>query len=413
MITFKKFMSEVSDKNIHLEHIEDEVFNSGISGAHKAIQFLIDIKNLLRGHTKSDVNITVKWDGAPSICCGANPENGKFFVGTKSLFNKDPKINYTNEDIEKNHANIGLQEKLKIALEEISKLNLTGILQGDILFTSNDLKKVDILGKPHLAFTPNTITYAVPYNSTIANKIKLAKIGIVFHTSYHGNNFANLKTSFGFRVHPSLQSVPSVWVIDAIFRDMSGSATLNPDDIFEINSMLVQTEKLFKQLSNHWQFVNSIAADKNLKMLIKTYINSQIRIGTGIESNKEYTQGLTNFIEQKFQKEIENLKTEKGKINKTEALKTLKLFLESNEEKLIIMFRMSQLITRVKTMLIAKMNTVKSLGTFLQSSNEFQATSPEGFVVSNRFGHAIKLVDRLEFSRTNFNINKSWAKEGI
>ena len=97
---------------------------------------------------------------APAIICGINPENGKFFVGTKSVFNKNPKVNYTNADISKNHSG-ELASKLSIALKELKRLGIKGVLQGDFLFSQSDLKKISLDGEDMISFTPNTITYAV------------------------------------------------------------------------------------------------------------------------------------------------------------------------------------------------------------------------------------------------------------
>ena len=84
----------VEDKNTHLEHLEDEIINNGSQDARTAIEFLKSIKDMLQG-AEGGSQISVKWDGAPAIFCGTNPENGKFFVATKSLFNATPKINFS------------------------------------------------------------------------------------------------------------------------------------------------------------------------------------------------------------------------------------------------------------------------------------------------------------------------------
>ena len=89
------------DKNTHLEHLEDDIINNGYAGGQNAIAFLEALNGMLSGNSSSRVNVSVKWDGAPAIVCGPSPENGKFFVGTKSVFNKNPKVNYNIADIRK------------------------------------------------------------------------------------------------------------------------------------------------------------------------------------------------------------------------------------------------------------------------------------------------------------------------
>ena len=181
MFSFKGFFTQ--EKNTHLEHLEDDIINRGSKGGVNAINFLNSVRNMLAGNIGGKLNMSVKWDGAPAVFCGTNPENGKFFVGTKSVFNKSPKINYTPTDIRRNHGG-ELANKLQVCLRELPKLGLDGIYQGDLLFTRGDLKAVAIDGEKMITFTPNTITYAVPAGSDIARRIARAKLGIVFHTKY-------------------------------------------------------------------------------------------------------------------------------------------------------------------------------------------------------------------------------------
>ena len=74
------------DKNTHLEHLEDDIINNGHDGGKNAIAFLEALNEMLSGHSKKSVDVSVKWDGAPAIFAGPSPENGKFFVGTKSFW---------------------------------------------------------------------------------------------------------------------------------------------------------------------------------------------------------------------------------------------------------------------------------------------------------------------------------------
>ena len=81
-------------KNTHIEHPEDSILNKGKDGALNVLNFL----------KEKNSELSVKYDGAPAIVWGINPENDKFFVGTKSVFNKKKiKVNYTHYDIELNH----------------------------------------------------------------------------------------------------------------------------------------------------------------------------------------------------------------------------------------------------------------------------------------------------------------------
>ena len=189
MFSFKGFQTKA--KNKHLEHLEDQIIDNGSKGGQNAVNFLVAIRNMLAGKSSRKVNMTVKWDGAPAIICGINPENGKLFVGTKSVFNKVPKINYTSADIRRNHTGV-VAEKLLACLIYLRRIVTNGVYQGDLLFTSGDKSKKTIDGEDMITFTPNTITYAMPVNSNVGRKIASAKLGIVFHKKYSGTN------TFGF-----------------------------------------------------------------------------------------------------------------------------------------------------------------------------------------------------------------------
>ena len=134
-------------KNTHLEHLEDSILLDGKQGAADAFKFLDLLGKTFSGSSNSSFKITTKWDGAPAILCGIYPGTNQFFVGTKSVFNKEAKVNFTDEDIDRNHGHApGLVEKLKAALKYFPDLGIKGVAQGDLLFT-DDKKKEQIDGK--------------------------------------------------------------------------------------------------------------------------------------------------------------------------------------------------------------------------------------------------------------------------
>jgi hypothetical protein len=404
MKTFRQYISESSDKNTHLEHLEDEIFNSGVEGIRRSLNFLRGLRKMLSGSSSSSMNVTVKWDGAPAIVCGTNPENNKFFVATKSAFNKTPKLNYTHADIDRNHSG-GLAETLKIALDNLSQLNISGILQGDLLFTKGKLKAVSYGGEKLIAFTPNAITYAVPAESDLAQHLLGANMGIVFHTTYLGNTISDLKAKFGADIS-GLRHTSRVWVTDANFRDTSGASTLTKAETDSVTEILSEIGSLFRQMDS--QSVSTIVSDPQMVSYIKAYINSKVKVGEGVSGTKKYAAGLISFVTDKFQVEIDALKTDRGKQGKTEKLKSAVSFIKTHREQLIIMFTIAALMTSVKGILLAKLKRVNSIGTFLETPDGFKVTSPEGFVAVDHIGNAVKLVDRLEFSRANFTMDKGW-----
>ena len=141
-------------KRTHLEHIEDIVITDGYEGGKAVVEYFRGLLLTLKGSSSESMSVSVKWDGAPAVVCGTNPDNGKFFVGTKSVFAKNAKVNYTKRDIANNHGTDELGQKLLKCLVHLKKINIEGVVQGDLLFTDEDITRKNVEGKPHLTFTP-------------------------------------------------------------------------------------------------------------------------------------------------------------------------------------------------------------------------------------------------------------------
>lgn len=409
MLKFKDLLIESKEgKNVHLEHLEDEVLNRGVVGAKQALSFLQSLRDMLAGHSETKVNVTTKWDGAPAIFCGINPENGKFFVGTKGIFAKNAKLNYTDEDIDRNHAGEGLNQKLKIALRYLPKLNVTGVLQGDMMFTENDIKEETIDGENYIVFQPNTIVYAVPANSALAKMMKAAKIGIVFHTSYTGKTMEDMRASFNIDIG-KLSVTKDVWFRDASFVDASGTATFTAQETRKITQILTLAGRTFQSIDS--KFLNSINVREKLLIDIKAFNNSKVRSGEEIKDTSSHVAQLIKYIEDKHNAKILDAKKQETKQNriaeKTEEVR----FLRSNTHSLKLIFDLMNMIVEAKLMIVDKLQSVKSIGTFIRTDDGFRVTSPEGFVAVDRLkGNAVKLINRLEFSQVNFNATKTWNK---
>jgi len=400
MISFKHYLLLTESKNTHLEHLEDEIWNAGSAGANNAIKFLQGIAEMLSGNTKSSHNVTVKWDGAPAIVVGINPENKKFFVGTKSVFNKvTPKINYTNGDIDKNHSG-ELATKLKIALQNLSKLGIKGVLQGDFMFDSGSLGSMKINGESNITFTPNTITYASPDGGSVAREIKAAKMGIVFHTEYKGKVLANMKASYRPNIK-ALKKNKAVWFRDADFVDKSGTATLTTSEGDAVNKAIASAATKLDKASG---FIDKLR--QGLVPKIKMYVNSTIKSG---KSSATYD-GFVSYFTDQINADINKLKSEKGKEKKSKVRDEILNYLKSNKSGISALFDLHKAITEAKMLLIRKLEKVGGIGTFIRTDDGFKATAPEGFVAVDDTGKALKLVDRLEFSRANFNVAKNWVK---
>jgi hypothetical protein len=361
---------------------------------------------MLAGNAKSSVNVTVKWDGAPAIFAGINPENDKFFVGTKGVFNATPKVNYTDADIDANHSAPGLNSKLKIALKYLPKLGITDVLQGDMMFTQDDLSTETIDGKSYLTFQPNTIVYAVPKESS--DKIKKAKMGIVWHTTYSGDTLQSMRASFNTNIK-GLTKTNDVWFTDADYKDTSGTINFNKAETSTITSVLSQAGKTFSKFNTH--FTKQLMSRQDVVLLIKTFNNVKVREGQKISNTSKHSQELIKYVGVKMQKNIDSVKTLKTKEAKQKIKDELISFLTSNKGNLKTIFDMQNLLTDAKNMIIRKLEKARGvMDTFIRTDNGYRVTAPEGFVAIDQMGDAVKLVDRLEFSQANFTAAKNWAK---
>jgi len=242
-------------KNKHLEHPEDSILNKGREGALEVLKYLKSKKN----------EISVKYDGAPAIVWGRNPENGKFFVGTKSVFNKVKiKINYTHHDIEVNHGHIPrVASILHLCFEKLPRYD--GIFQGDFIgYGGTD------------TFDPNTITYK--FDKDIKQDIVVAA-----HTRYIGRQMKNLEAVFHYN---------SAWSEEVKFLDATAS----------INKRSRKLDLLLSLAQTACRFVRfpTTKEGEKIKVIVNSFIREQkelnpeaLAAATGFGKNLFY---LYNFI---------------------------------------------------------------------------------------------------------------------
>ena len=406
MLTFKEFLLEDKNgKNLHLEHLEDEIINFGIGGGRGAINFLQELRDMLSGSSSNSVNMTVKWDGAPAIFCGIDPSDNKFFVAKKSVFNINPKLYKTNAEINDDLSG-ALNSKFKVALAELSKLGIKNVLQGDLMFT-DDISTETIDDKKYFTFQPNTIVYATPVDSDFGKQISKAKIGIVFHTTYTGKSLPEMKASFGANIS-SLKKPTSVWMDDATYKDVSGKATFTKSETDAVTAKLSLAGSIFRR-------INSTLLEKFIRLQgsmtgnlsgasFKTYLN------TFVKDVKSASRDYLNHLENHFNKNKDKVKTsgakEKIERNKKEYLREFNKHIRNIEN--VISFQNA--LVGAKQLIISKLNSIKSIGTFIKTDKGYKVTNPEGYVAIDKSGKAVKLVDRMEFSYNNFTAIKSWDK---
>ena len=416
MLKFTQYLEEAKDgKNLHLEHLEDEILNKGLKGAGASIQLLDQLTTMLSGDSFKPVNITVKWDGAPAVFFGKDPSDGQFFVAKKGIFNKNAKVYKTNADIDADTSG-ELADKLKTSLKYLSKLK-TGnqVYQGDLMFT-NDVKSQSIDGEDFLTFQPNTILYAVQKDSDIGKEIASSGMGIVVHTVYSGKTFEDMTASFNVDVK-SLGTTSGLWLSDAEYKDVSGKATFTAPEykaaVKSLDTAKRAYAKINKQQFAKWDRTQQqiLGSSGTTGASFKTFMNSFFRKGEKINpktASKEYTKYLQDW----WQKQIDKVKTEKAKENQAgirdEMLKSVVPF-EGNTANLVEYYNA---IIDTKLAVIRKLEQVKQMTkTFKRTDNGYEVTEPEGFVaVDKTSGNAVKLVDRLEFAFLNFNLDKNWDK---
>ena len=413
MIGFRELTEDKGGKNLHLEHLEDEIINYGVDGGRAAINFLRSLRDMLAGSSRSSVNMTVKWDGAPAIFAGVDPEDDKFFVAKKSVFNVNPKLYKTSAEIDADLSG-ALNSKFKIALAEFSKLGITGVLQGDLMFT-DDVETETIDGISYYTFQPNTIVYAIPVNSDLGKTINKAKIGIVWHTTYTGDALQDMKASFGANIS-SLNTSASVWMDDATYKDVSGKATFNEKETEKITSTLSQVGSTFRKINGptlrKFLALQESMTGALVSASLKTYNNSKVRVGEKISNPKAHAQGYVKWVESSIQKQIDKAKSAKGKDKYTNTQKQYVIEVKKHVRNLEQIITFQNLLVDAKMQIVQKLNSVKGLtDTFIKTKNGFKVTNPEGYVAIDRVsGGAVKLVDRMEFSFNNFTAIKAWDK---
>ena len=409
MLSFQQFITE--ERNLHMLHLTDAIVDGGVEGTRQAINFLRSLRDMLAGNTKAPVNVTVKWDGAPAVFAGIDPSDGKFFVAKKGIFNKNPKVYKTNADIDADTSG-DLNTKLKLALAELPKLGIKGVIQGDFLYSREDLKEVVIDGESYITFHPNTISYAVPKKSELAKQILGSKIGVVWHTVYRGDSFETMSASFGEEIASGLRSTKTVWSIDATFKDVSGNATFTEAETKEITKLLSDAGKIFAKMKR--PVLDGLSENEDLRIRVNTFINSKIRAGQKMGSPSKFVDDMIKHISDYYQKDADKKKTEAGKqasYNKRDEV--MQYFKKHSKADIVNVFEIYRLVDEAKHMIINKLNKVQSLRTFLKTKDGYEVTGQEGFVAIDRYGkNALKLVDRLSFSKANFSPEyiKGWQR---
>ena len=410
MKSYLRYITE-AEQNLHMTHLEDAVIDGGVTGTRNVINYIRNIRDMLSGNASAPVSMTTKWDGAPAIFAGKDPSDGKFFVAKKGVFNKTPKLYKTEAEID-NDLSGDLNVKFKIALRELAKIGIEGVVQGDFLYSKGDLKTENIDGEPHITFHPNTIVYAVPKSSDLGKKISESEIGVVWHTTYGGPTLDSMSASFGQAISTKLKQVKTVWHVDATFKDESGNATFTAAENAEITKMLSDAGKLFRTIDS--KILNEFGKNVELNARVNTFINAKVRDGQRVGAIKPFVRDLQKYIQDYYAKEAAKRTTPAGKKTQMDkATVALAVFESKNLNKIADIFTLYDKLVDIKYVIINKLNKVDGITTLLKTNKGFEVTGQEGFVAIDHLGkNALKIVDRLGFSKANFSSEyiKGWQK---
>ena len=401
--------------NLHLTHLEDLALFQGKAGDIRAVAFLRNLANLAKTSSTKKFNVTLKWDGSPAVVCGTDPADGKFFVATKSAFNKDAKRNKSLDDIAGNHPDAGetskqgLRDKLSQAFTSLQKLGIKNVLQGDLLWTKGDLKSIQYQGEPYVAFKPNTLTYAVPQNMQLAKEIQQANLGIVFHTSYSGKSLDSMTASFDIDL-TSLNKTPEVWYDDAYIKDFTGVVNLTQGEFANVSQAINDAEKYINASGNIFEFLEANELGKDFKQNVHANHNNMIRAGAITQDPLAFFYNFAKDYEARVEKAIANLKTgREGPAGQRRllALEQWRNYYMANKKNIQNWYSAWLKLTAIKNTLYQKLKNIKQIDAFELQGDEYVVSDQEGFVAVDHVGNAVKVVDRLDFSKKNF------AKESL
>ena len=392
----------------HLEHLEDEMLNYGVEGCKASVSFLKELRKML-GCDNSTGFMQTKWDGAPSIVCGKHPLTGQFFVGTKSVFNKEnPKI-CTNHTVIDSFYSGDLAEKLHISLNMFAGLGIEGVIQGDLMFTKKDVKSETVHDEKLLTFRPNTITYGIPVDHEIGKKIKGAEIGVVFHTSYSGNRLSDLQAMAGVKID-SFNPISEVVVINN--DTPMHKVGLNHQEEMKFDKHVSDIEKMCMKCGD---FLDELVTNTgktgdekwHVASYVKPFFNAEIKAARTINNADTVFENLYNFYYDKTTAMLNKIKTASTKAQKSKLVHNSQNYLRENGYKFKSMISLYKELQTVKQMVIDKLDHLETFRTFAQTDNGYKITGPEGYVL-HKDGDMIKFVNRLEFSFINFTLAKQW-----
>lgn len=388
---------ESPQKLKHIHHAEDRPLLHGSHGFEHAHAALMHAHEHMKAK-KTSSDLTMKYDGAPSIVFGHHPVTKKFFVATKSAFNKDPKLAHSPAEVDKHYGHApGLASKLKTALKHLPKVTPKhGVYQGDVMHSREDHNIHEAV-----SFTPNTITYTA--HGDEEKKVKRSHVGVVVHQQYHPNPTKPGFEHMSVNPHPDTHNFthhPDVHMKTAEHDTGKIDYPKHEQDTFHKHMAAAKAihdkhgAKMYAATKQHQGDSGHLA----------TYINHTVR-----HDQTPSASGFQSHITAQHEKIASKLKTPAG-INKAKAAGAEHVaHIKKHAGHYNNLLAMHGHLAAAKNTLVR--NLEKHEGGLEHHINGVKS-KPEGFVINHTHNgktEPTKLVNRSEFAKANLLKVKPWA----
>ena len=407
-------MPFVKRANTHQLHWEDLVL-LGPDGLDELDDKIEGTLEKLQDSNSDRVNLTTKIDGSPSLFCyhtyPGYPDNG---IALKGFVSGPQNVMTSREEIDAKYPSedrANMKQMLKYGLELAKSIPAGECWQGDCLFTKDSKREEEINGKDYITFQPNKIIYAFSEGQPGYEQVKNADFGICFHTIYSGENKDQT-----FKVDPTrLKNVPSNFYIMSPALNVKGSEKFNFD---KIKTHVDRLNRLENQLVSNDGYTTLVSNAKFMKDYWNTFENKVLADNKQVTINENtFIEELKAYINEKLGKDIDKLKSEKGKAGARKKLEDLLELVESNRQVLTLLVKTLNEAALIKMLLWEGFKQSKSdYDTFYKSKTRgYFDADMEGIAVSDQDGNIVKIVDRSAFSSYNRDpdIESGWEHESL
>lgn len=412
-------------KNLHLEHIEDLMLMLGSEGVKESFEYIDDLVETFSGQPKNTGKYSTKWDGAPAIFCGPDPADGQFFVAKKGLFNKNPKLYKSIEEIESDNIVEDLKKVFTAVFKYMKPIfdqgKLKDVVQGDFLFHtlggSNNRKIVrDLHGEDCVTFKPQLITYCIPDHDDLYDAAKTCKLCVVIHAKYPINNVTDvqdLSVNFGFDA--SQYSTKDCLILSPFTSELGSKMMITKS---EKTKLKLWKETAKRSLTKCSSFLDTIAPTHDdtfgIAYFIKQYFNSKVREGKKVTSASRFFEDFCKYYEEKFRTKWSSLKQPNAIAGWKKKFYEGYDILHNSKTEFIAMVALYNTIQNIKNIFVPKLETGERFKTYYydEKTGTYEVGNQEGYVMVRESTRAVKLVQRLGgFSERNFNEQKKWTKK--